>query len=69
MYEFFSIFLLFQRVEQIMSRTRQSASPNTTEESNSSAVGNVCLFCSSTSQDANKTNSLACPSGKLQLHV
>ena len=39
--DFFQFFLLFQRVEQIMSRTRQTASPNTTEESNSSAVGNV----------------------------
>ena len=35
---------VFQRVEQIMSRTRQTASPTTTEESNSSATGNVSFF-------------------------
>ena len=41
-----------------MSRTRQTASPNTTEESNSSAVGNVGILkdCSSNNEDTRKPN-------------
>lgn len=69
MSEFFQFLLLFQRVEQIMSRTRQTASPNTTEESNSSAVGNVGFLkdCSNTFQGTKKTTLSACPLGKLYL--
>ena len=39
-----NVFSLFQRVEQIMSRTRQTASPVTTEESNTSAAVSVGLI-------------------------